>query len=240
VARTFRELPLPGLGSGGWPGSRQLCGCAIGLALPLAALHGLGLLASLDATSAAPVLLGALLGALAADGLTGLVHWACDTWGDERTPWLGPGLIRAFREHHHDPRAMLRHDWIETNREPGVAAAVALLGLSLPLAQRALAAHPTAHGFVLAFIVYAAAANQLHRWAHADTRPRWVRGLQRFGLILSPQRHALHHRAPRTSAYCISTGWLNPALDRLGFWRGLERAVTRVTGVRARRGAANG
>jgi ubiquitin-conjugating enzyme E2 variant len=64
--------------------------------------------------------------------------------------------------------------------------------------------------------------------------PRLVRGLQRCGLILSPAHHARHHRAPNTTAYCISTGWLNPALDLAGFWRKLERGVTRLTGLRPR------
>jgi hypothetical protein len=30
-------------------------------------------------------------------------------------------------------------------------------------------------------------------------------------------------------------GWLDPALDALGFWRGLERAITRATGAVPRR-----
>ena len=46
------------------------------------------------------------------------------TWGDDHTRWIGPSLIRSFREHHRDPRAMLGHDWIEVNREPAIAASV--------------------------------------------------------------------------------------------------------------------
>jgi ubiquitin-conjugating enzyme E2 variant len=219
---------------------RALCGAAIVLAIALGLVEALGLAASLDARAALFAGVGALAGALAADGITGLVHWACDTWGDERTRFVGPQLIRAFREHHERPKAMLGHDWVTVNREPGVAAALALLLLSLPVAQRALGDHPGLHGFLLALVLYGAAANQLHFWAHLDDPPRWVRGLQRCGLVLSPERHARHHRAPRTSAYCISTGWLNPALDAVGFWRMLERAVTRLTGAPARHGPTTG
>jgi hypothetical protein len=223
----LRRLGFHGVG-------RSLCGLVILLALPLAAFHGLALLRALDARGAFAALVGALLGMLAADGITGLVHWACDTWGDERTPWVGPSLIRSFREHHREPRAMLEHDWIEVNREPAMAATVALVILSLPGIQRALEGQVFVYGFVCCFIVYAALANQLHCWSHVERPPRFVRVLQRCGLILSPVRHARHHRGACTRAYCISTGWLNPALDRFGFWRALERGIAFATGVQPR------
>ena len=220
--------------------AHRLVAIALGLALALGVANAGLLLAALGPHTAIPAGLAALCGALVADAVTGLVHWACDTWGDERTRLLGPHLIRSFREHHRDPGAMLRHDWIEVNREPGVAAALALVLLSLPPMRAALAEHAALHAFLLALLAYGASANQLHLWAHAEAPPRPVRILQRCGLILAPEHHARHHRAPRTSAYCISTGWLNPALDALGFWRALERAITRLTGVRARQGATNG
>lgn len=210
---------------------RAACGAGIVLAIPLGAVHAVRLLATLEAKDVGAAALAALCGALAADAITGFVHWACDTWGDERTPWLGPTLIRAFREHHRDPRAMLAHDWIEVNREPALAATAALLLLWLPALQRALEGRPAAYAFVCSFVAYSAAANQLHRWAHMERPPGPVRWLQRCGSILSPERHARHHRAPRTSAYCISTGWLNPLLDASGFWRALESVVTQLTGA---------
>lgn len=214
---------------------RGFCGGAILLAIPLTAAHGAALLVSLDAGGLAPALAGLWLGALIADGLTGLVHWACDTWGDDHTRWIGPSLIRSFREHHCEPRAMLGHDWIEVNREPAIAASVVLLLLLLPAAQRALDGHTFAYAFLCSFVAYGAAANQLHQWAHMDRLPRWVYLAQRGGVILSPERHARHHRGPRTSDYCISTGWLNPALDRSGFWRALERGISLGTGAQPRR-----
>ncbi len=217
-----------------FPG-RSLCGGAILLAIPLTAAHGAALLVSLDAGSLPPALAGLCLGALLADGLTGLVHWACDTWGDEQTRWIGPSLIRSFREHHRDERAMLAHDWIEVNREPAIAASAVLTLLLLPAAQRIFDGHTFAYAFVCSFIAYGAAANQLHQWAHMDRPPRWVRLAQRGGMVLSPERHARHHRGQQTSDYCISTGWLNPALDRSGFWRALERGISLFTRAQPRR-----
>jgi ubiquitin-conjugating enzyme E2 variant len=210
------------------------CGAVIGLAIVLCAAHGIRLALSLELAQLPLALLGLGLGALVADGLTGLVHWACDTWGDEQTPWLGPTLIYAFREHHEHPGAMLERHWTLVNREPAFAAV--LLLLSLPLAQSALAGNPFLQASLFSFVAYGASANQLHCWAHQPRPPRAVRLAQRWGLVLSPRRHARHHRAPNTAAYCISTGWLNPALDRLDFWRALERLVSRITGATARAG----
>jgi len=163
--------------------------------------------------------------------VTGLVHWACDTWGSDRTPWLGPALIRDFRIHHRDPDAMLAHDWVSVNATPGAAAVAGLGLLTLPALQPELAARPFAYAAMLALLVFGGAANQLHQWAHAPRAPRWVRVLQRGGVLLSPRRHARHHAAQHTAAYCISTGWLNPLLDGVGAWRALEHVVETFTAV---------
>jgi ubiquitin-conjugating enzyme E2 variant len=212
----------PGLGRG-------LQGAAIVLAPVLVAAHALDLLGDLDRARALPAAAGLLLGVLAADALSGLVHWACDTWGDERTPLLGPGLIRFFREHHRDPEAILGHDWILVNREPAAAASAALLLLWLPPVEAVLEGNVLARGFVCSFGAFAAGANLIHRFAHALRPPRAIRLAQRLGLALSPQRHARHHRAPHRTDYCIATGWLNPILDRTGFWRRLEAAIRRLS-----------
>jgi ubiquitin-conjugating enzyme E2 variant len=215
--------------------AKQLLRAVFALAIAAAGagtcLLVLRLFTSQGSDAAGPAIAGLLLGAIAADGFTGLVHWACDTWGSARTPLLGPGLIHSFREHHVDPDAMLRHDWIEVNREPGLVAALALALFLSPPGAALLSAQPFLHGFLCTFVAYGAAANQLHCWAHAPSPPALVRRLQACGLVLSPSAHARHHRAPNTEAYCISSGWLNPVLDATGFWRGLERVVTRTLGL---------
>lgn len=216
--------------------TRSLAALAIAAAPLLAAWHlamSAGSLAAAGGAAALAALCALALGVLAADLVTGTVHWACDTWGDEGTPWLGPSLIRAFREHHRDPEAMLAHDWIEVNAEPAAAAALAYAGMALPVVQPVLREHPFAYAFLWSLIGFAALANQLHQWAHAPVPPAWARALQCSGL-LSPERHARHHRPPYTGAYCITSGLLNPPLDAIGYWRGLERAVTRLTGRRPR------
>lgn len=208
-------------------------GCIVA-APALATWHALGMAAHLpDSAWTVPLLgLALLAGALGADAVTGLVHWACDTWGDERTPWVGDGLIRAFREHHRDPEAMLAHDRVEVNGEAAAAACGGFLVLGIAPLQAALAPRPLLYAALLSLVSFCALANQLHQWAHMCDPPAVVRVLQRAGLILKPTHHAVHHTTPFESGYCIATGWLNRPLDRIDFWRAIERAITRATGHR--------
>jgi Lipid desaturase domain len=216
------------------PISRSLYALAIVAAPGLAAYHLAGWLPALHAADALCAIAGLWLGALAADLVTGAVHWACDTWGDEHTRWIGGGLIRSFHEHHANPRAMLDHDWVEVNGQPAAAAAAAWLVLAWPPAQDWLESRAFLAAFAWSLIAAASLANQIHQWSHASVPPRWVRPLQRAGVILSPSRHARHHGGSHTSDYCITGGWLNGVLDAFGFWRALERAMTRVTGAQPR------
>lgn len=171
--------------------------------------------------------LAGVVGYLFADFVSGLFHWGGDTLGDERTPILGPSIIATFREHHVDQKAITRHGFLEINAATCFAS-VPLLGAT------ALAAPaPERFGlFVIAFFVssglFGFATNQFHKWAHADSAPRIVRLLQRAGIILSPQRHAIHHAAPHDRHYCITVGIMSEPLDRIGFFRGLERLIERV------------
>ena len=41
-------------------------------------------------------------GYLAADWVSGMVHWAADSWGSADLRIVGPAFLRPFREHHID------------------------------------------------------------------------------------------------------------------------------------------
>jgi ubiquitin-conjugating enzyme E2 variant len=211
------------------PWARGLLATSICLAVVLDGLYLAGMLALLHPPPPLALAAGVLAGIAAADLLIGLIHWACDTWGGERG-----AIVRGFRTHHRAPETMLDHDWVEVNGEPAVVAVLGLVLLS-PLAwSLAHAGHAFGCACLWAFVTFSAGANQLHRWAHDPTPPRAVRGLQRAGVLLAPDHHARHHRAPHTDHYCIATGWLNRPLDALGFWRWLERLVEAITGATAR------
>lgn len=175
------------------------------------------------------VVIGIVLGAMAIDFFTGIVHWACDRFGDPTTPVLGRSLIASFREHHVDPTGIVDHDWIETNGQASFFALLALFAVatSTPFVNSWVGA--LAITIVATMAALGAWANQIHKWAHMIDAPPIARALQSVGLALHPDDHACHHRAPHDRGYCISTGWMNPVLDRLGLWSWLERSLRRTT-----------
>lgn len=174
------------------------------------------------------------LGVACADFATGALHWLGDRFFDERTPILGARLIRPFREHHSDPQAMLRHGFLELHGNSAIPA-IALLGAAQLLrASPTSAASAALELWLLSLCASGMAANQLHLWAHAPSVPRLVRWLQRSGVILSPERHALHHDGSFDRSYCVAAGWLNPLLDRADFFGRIERALRALQGVARR------
>jgi hypothetical protein len=172
--------------------------------------------------------LTALAGYLAADFISGFTHWAGDTLGDETTPVFGPNFVRPFREHHTDQKGITHHDFIETNGNNCIVAVpvVLLLVFTMPKTAGTIFYLSLAMGFCTWFVF---CTNQFHKWAHADSVPRVVSYLQRWGLILSPQHHAIHHAAPHDKYYCITVGWMNPVLYRLQFFRLCEAVVARIS-----------
>lgn len=174
------------------------------------------------------VLSAVLLGYLAADFASGLVHWMGDTWGSTDMPVLGKAFIRPFREHHVDEKAITRHDFVETNGNNCL--------VSLPVAALALALPHSSPGWVFtsaflgAMIFWVMATNQFHKWSHMDEPPALVGFLQRIHLILPPEHHRVHHTAPYNKYYCITVGWLNWPLNAIGFFPAAERLITRLTG----------
>lgn len=159
----------------------------------------------------AVVLVAAPLGWIASDLLSGLLHLAFDTFGSVDTPVIGRAFIRPFREHHADPEAMTRHDFVETHGASCLAA--------LPLL--AVVCFSSFHVVIESIIFFTAigalVTNQCHKWAHLPERetPIWVRTLQHVRLVLPREHHRRHHTPPFDSHFCMSCGWLNPFLNFL-------------------------
>ena len=167
---------------------------------------------------------------LSGDLVSGFVHWAADTYGSEDTPVVGQSLIKPFRLHHLYPRDICVHNLVTTVGNTCILA-VPVLALCLYVLWI------TEHG-LLAFIILCTtlmaaatvATNLFHKWAHQESNSKGVRLLQRMRLVLDPEHHQLHHSRPFDKHYCITNGWLNPLLNKIGFFRKLE-ATLRWIGV---------
>jgi plasmanylethanolamine desaturase len=169
--------------------------------------------------------------ALAADIVSGLVHWTADTWFSETMPVIGRRFLRPFRVHHVNPDDFLRRDVIDCNGD------VAMLNIPILVVALVLPDAGVGGGVGLALLAFAAVSlptNQVHQWAHMPSPPALVRWLQDRGVILSIEDHARHHREPYVANYCIATGWCNRWLTAVDFFPRCERLVTRIAGLQPR------
>lgn len=164
-----------------------------------------------------------LFGVLLADISSGLVHWFIDRYGDPKWPIIG-WFIRDNQAHHRDAAAFLEGGFMHRN-----VGAMALVG-ALFLLFWVLG---WLNIVTLTALIVGAFGNELHAFSHRAQVPLPVRWAQSFGLLQRHNRHVRHHIHGQDTYYCVITAWLNPWLDRFGFWTTLERIIERVTGVEA-------
>jgi ubiquitin-conjugating enzyme E2 variant len=200
-----------------------------GVFVVLLAPFGIATATALIAGHGVPwIVLAAPLGLLAADFITGALHWLCDTFFAEDTPIIGHAVIESFREHHRDQLAMTRRAFLRVSNSNVVATSVVL---ALVWSRRAVASESGsvfADAFITSLACSLMGTNQFHKWAHVARVPRIVARLQALGLILSPREHARHHRGDHSRAFCVTTGWLNPLLDGARFFTTCEWLVVRA------------
>lgn len=155
-----------------------------------------------------------------ADFASGVGHWFEDRYAREEWRVIGPLIATPNREHHDDPRGMSPH-YLDRNAVTiGLATAGAVATLAV--------AGPTP--WLLVFL-FASQANEVHYRAHHPRRGIF-RALQATGWFQSPAHHGEHHRGNHDVRYCVMTNWINPLLDLVRFWKGLELAVYFATGIR--------
>ncbi len=178
----------------------------------------------LAAVAAAALVAGYVL----ADFASGVVHFTFDRFFSLETPLLGKNFVAPFRQHHSDPKHITKHDFIETNGNNCLATCGPLFILiAIPF--------DYSSGWQLFFVLLIVAGavgtfgtNQFHKWAHHENPPPFVAWLQTHRVILPRDHHQIHHSHPYDTHYCITTGWLNPLLLKLNFWKGLEFVGTKI------------
>jgi ubiquitin-conjugating enzyme E2 variant len=177
------------------------------------------------------VIVGAcVLSMMLADSFSGLLHWGVDTWGSFDTPLIGKSFIRSFREHHVDPFRITVHDVVETNGDNCMAVVPALAILSFAPIRSANDGDLFILCFMVFLCIWVAGTNQIHKWAHTIKPSKWISILQDAKIILSRKNHQVHHHNPFDRYYCITTGWLNPVLGSVAFWKRMELLITNYTG----------
>jgi len=160
----------------------------------------------------------------AAEFAAGFVHWFEDAYVREHTPVIGKFVGRPNIIHHHYPRHMTRNSWWQSSWDLVLISAILILAA---LAVGWLTWH------VWLFAILAANANEFHKWAHRTRKEngRVITFLQDIRILQTSKHHALHHTDPKNSHYCTITNALNPVLDTLRFWGGLEWLLAKAVGL---------
>ena len=150
---------------------------------------------------------------LAADLVTGTVHWWEDRYGNPDWPVIGKLVVEPNIRHHTDQRAFLEGNYWKRNWTTIIPSVLVALGFAL------------AGQYWFALVAaFSSQANEIHGWAHQKcSRP--IRGLQLLGVISSQEGHAEHHQSPFATDFCVMTDWTNPLLSGIRFWRGLEWVI---------------
>ena len=170
----------------------------------------------------------AFLGIVTSDFVTGFAHWFCDTFFTEQTPVIGRAVIEPFREHHRDPLAMTRRAFLRVSNSNVIGTSVVLAGVWGWRAMRDGAPSVFADAWITSLGLALWSTNQLHKWAHVPSVPWGIARLQATRLILHPAHHARHHVPVGGRTFCVTTGWLNPLLDKARVFERLEWAIRAV------------
>ncbi|RYZ87926.1 MAG: hypothetical protein EOP04_10520 [Proteobacteria bacterium] len=188
-----------------------------------------GLIFRWDEFTPTPLILGIFIGIFAADLMTGLIHWVCDSIGSSSTPLWGPALVKPFRDHHREPSKITQISLAENLGASSVAGCV-VMALTWPILMGKYGVFLAT--FMSVFLAFTVWSNLFHRWSHIPlaSRPKWMRYLQRVKIILDPSDHLIHHRKPHRVNYCILNGWANSITNRVP-WSKLELFVQKL-GIR--------
>lgn len=150
-----------------------------------------------------------------AELVAGFVHWLEDAYVRDDTPLIGRFVGRPNTMHHHFPRFMTRHSWWQSSWDLVLLATIPLF-IAWKLNWLTWQ--------IWLFALLSANANEFHKWSHRTRKENGhiISFLQDARILQTAKHHARHHTDPKNSHYCTITNLLNPVLDQICFWDGLE------------------
>lgn len=159
------------------------------------------------------IILKIVLLILLTDFITGFVHFALDQYGSPTSRFF-KNAIRINLQHHDNPMLMLERTYWELTKDSWLIAFVVF-----PLSYIFIGFHWE----VVFFLLLGANTNIVHKWSHMKKSEsnKFVQFLQRIKLIQSKHQHAMHHKKPFDTYFCILTNFWNPILEKIYFWEGV-------------------
>lgn len=158
------------------------------------------------------------------DFLSGLVHWAEDNFGTKDTPIYGKWVVIPNTIHHEDSSVFTHNNCLQSSWDLTLASIIgAIIFYFCGILNWQL--------ILLCFI--GANSNQLHKYTHIPQQqvPWFIRILQKAHILQSARHHTKHHMGEKNTAYCVVTPYVNPILDKILFWRMLEKITVPIFGA---------
>ncbi len=166
-----------------------------------------------------------------ADFFTGIIHWWEDTYGNPSWPIIGKHIIKPNLDHHRNPRLLLKGSyWNRINTSVYAACVIILLCWLCGW-----------HSWrMIVCVLFCSQGNEIHAMGHRSDAENGsiICFLQRMGIIQRRKTHGWHHKAPYDTNFCVMTEFVNPLLNVLGFWNGLEWCVRKLFRISVLRGSA--
>jgi hypothetical protein len=156
---------------------------------------------------------------IVADFISGFFHWLEDRYISDDLPILGNYIGKPNSQHHLFPSKFLENSYIGKN--------LITMCLALPVFVLLLPSK-----WSLIFLILSQ-ANEIHSWSHQKCNI-FIRTFQQTGILQSPKEHGTHHKAPFDVRYCVISNWVNPILDNLKFWSGLEFIIEKTLRIKTK------
>lgn len=169
------------------------------------------------------IILKVLIILLFADFITGFFHFLLDQYGSPKSRFF-KNAIKINLAHHDDPRKMTERSYWELTKDSWKLAIVIIALLTAVFGF---------HWELILLLFFGANTNIVHKWSHMtkQDRPYIATVLQKLHLTQNKHQHALHHRRPFDSNFCILTHLCNPFLERIHFWKGVVNLL-KVFGIK--------